>query len=84
MAEENKSTQDAQYEERIDNSYDQFVDSVGDTTATLKDMKNKLKEQKQKTDEANAVIEIRTPPVRHNDVCEVAEMEATVKAWLGI
>ena len=57
MAEEKKSTQDASYEERIDNSYDQFVDSVGDTTATLKDMKNKLKDQKQKTEEANAEVQ---------------------------
>ena len=37
-----------------------------------------------KTDEPNAVKEIRTAPVRHNNVCEVDEMEATVKAWLGI
>jgi threonine synthase len=37
-----------------------------------------------KTDEPNAVIEIRTAPVRHNNVCEVDAMEATVKNWLGI
>ena len=36
------------------------------------------------TEEPNAVKEIRTAPVRHNNVCEVADMEATVKAWLGI
>ena len=36
------------------------------------------------TDEPNAVIEIRTAPVRHNNVCEVEAMEATVKNWLGI
>ena len=37
-----------------------------------------------KTDEPNAVKEIRTAPIRHNNVCEVEAMEATVKAWLGI
>ena len=36
------------------------------------------------TDEPAAVTEIRTAPVRHNNVCEVEAMEATVKAWLGI
>ena len=36
------------------------------------------------TDEPNAVKEIRTAPVRHNNVCEVDSMEATVKNWLGI
>ena len=28
--------------------------------------------------------EIRTAPVRHNNVCAVDGMEATVKQWLGI
>lgn len=36
------------------------------------------------TDEPNAVKEIRTAPVRHNNVCAVDEMEATVKQWLNI
>lgn len=36
------------------------------------------------TEEPNAVAEIRTAPVRHNNVCEVEDMEATVKGWLGI
>ena len=36
------------------------------------------------TDEPAAVTEIRTAPVRHNNVCEVEAMEATVKAWLSI
>lgn len=35
-------------------------------------------------EEPNAVKEIRTASVRHNNICEVADMEATVKAWLGI
>ncbi len=35
-------------------------------------------------EEPNAVKEIRTAPVRHNNVCEVADMVKTVKAWLGI
>jgi threonine synthase len=34
--------------------------------------------------EPEAVKEIRTAPVRHNHVCEVNAMEATVKQWLGI
>ena len=36
------------------------------------------------TEEPNAVKEIRTAPVRHNNVCAVDEMEATVKQWLNI
>lgn len=36
------------------------------------------------TEEPNAVKEIRTAQVRHHHVCEVADMEATVKSWLGI
>jgi threonine synthase len=32
----------------------------------------------------NAIEEIRTAPIRHNTVCEVAEMEAVVKKFLGI
>lgn len=31
-----------------------------------------------------AVEEIRSAPVRHNTQCDVDEMEATVKKWLGI
>ncbi len=36
------------------------------------------------TAEPEAVKEIRTAPVRHNNVCAVDAMEATVKQWLGI
>ena len=36
------------------------------------------------TPEPEAVKEIRTAPVRHNNVCAVDGMEATVKQWLGI
>ena len=36
------------------------------------------------TEEPNAVKEIRTAPVRHNNVCAVDEMETTVKQWLNI
>lgn len=36
------------------------------------------------TEEPNAVKEIRTAPVRHNNVCAVDEMEKTVKQWLNI
>ena len=36
------------------------------------------------TKEPDAVKEIRTAPVRHNNVCEVEAMEATVKTWLGL
>ena len=36
------------------------------------------------TPEPEAVKEIRTAPVRHNNVCAVDAMEATVKQWLGI
>ena len=36
------------------------------------------------TEEPNAVKEIRTAPVRHNNVCAVDEMEETVKQWLNI
>ena len=36
------------------------------------------------TPEPEAVKEIRTAPVRHNNVCAVEAMEATVKQWLGI
>jgi threonine synthase len=32
----------------------------------------------------NAIEEIRTAPVLHNTVCEVNEMEAVVKKFLGI
>ncbi len=35
-------------------------------------------------EEPMAVTEIRTAPVRHQTVCEIDEMEATVKNWLGI
>ena len=36
------------------------------------------------TEEPEAVKEIRTAPVRHNNVCAVDAMESTVKQWLGI
>lgn len=36
------------------------------------------------TPEPQAVTEIRTAPVRHNHQCEAADMEKTVKDWLGI
>lgn len=36
------------------------------------------------TDEPAAVKEIRTAPVRHDNVCAVDAMERTVKQWLGI
>ena len=36
------------------------------------------------TPEPDAVKEIRTAPVRHNNICAVEAMEATVKQWLGI
>lgn len=36
------------------------------------------------TEEPNAIKEIRTAPVRHNNVCAVDEMEETVKQWLNI
>ncbi len=32
----------------------------------------------------NAIEEIRTAPIRHNTVCEVEEMEAVVKRFLGV
>ncbi len=32
----------------------------------------------------NAIEEIRTAPIRHNTVCEVEEMEAVVKQFLGV
>ena len=37
-----------------------------------------------KVSEPAAVTEIRTAPVRHNNQCDVCDMEKTVKAWLGI
>ncbi len=36
------------------------------------------------TPEPEAVKEIRTAPIRHNNVCAVDAMEATVKQWLGM
>ena len=36
------------------------------------------------TKEPDAVKEIGPAPVRHNKVCEVEVMEATVKTWLGL
>lgn len=34
--------------------------------------------------EPKAVSEIRTAPVRHTTVCDVCDMEKTVKQWLNI
>lgn len=34
--------------------------------------------------EPKAVLEIRTAPVRHTTVCDVCDMEKTVKQWLNI
>lgn len=36
------------------------------------------------TNEPKAVSEIREAPVRHKTVCDVKDMEATVKQWLGL
>ena len=32
----------------------------------------------------NAIEEIRTAPVRHKTVCEVQDMEKTVRGFLGV
>ena len=35
-------------------------------------------------DVPNAIEEIRTAPVRHKTVCDAADMEQTVKTFLGV